>query len=133
MAGYADFAFYRDTYLGKAIAEADFPRLAMRASQIIDLVTYQRALPIITANTETDVIIDIKLATCAVAEEIQKTEQRDSQGGGVIASEKQGQYAVSYVEANDAKRSVEERYRQAASLYLLSTGLMYVGFYENER
>lgn len=133
MAGYADFAFYRDTYLGAAITEVDFPRLVMRASQIIDLVTYQRALPIITANTQTDVITDIKLATCAVAEAFQKTEQRDGQASGVIASEKQGQYAVSYVEANDAKLSAEERYRQAASLYLLSTGLMYVGFYENER
>lgn len=132
MAGYANFTFYAGTYLGNAIAEADFPRLSLRASEVLDRLTYQRALPVITAATDTSLIAAIKLATCAVADEYQKTEQREADGGGVIASERQGQYAVSYVEANDAKIAPEARYLNAARLYLGSTKLLYAGFYEDE-
>lgn len=132
MAGYANFTFYAGTYLGIAIAEADFPRLALRASEIIDRLTYQRAAEIVAAATDTETINAIKLATCAVADEYLITEQRAADGGGVIASERQGQYAVSYVEANDAKLSTDARYLNAAKLYLGQTKLLYAGFYEDE-
>ena len=51
----------------------------------------------------------------------------------MIASEKQGQYSVSYVEANDAKLSAEARYIKTARLYLSHTKLMYAGLNEDER
>jgi len=132
MAGYADYTFYINTYLGISIALADFPRLATRASEIIDRLTYRRTAAIIEAETESDLITAIKLATCAVADEYQKTEQRAAEGGGVIASERQGQYAVSYVEAQDAKLSADARYLNAAKLYLGQITLLYAGFYEDE-
>lgn len=132
MAGYADYAFYTGTYLGIAIAEADFPRLATRASEIIDRLTFQRSAAIVSEGTDTALINAIKLATCAVADEFQKTEQREADGGGVIASERQGQYAIAYVEANDAKLSADARYLNAARLYLGQTKLLYAGFYEDE-
>jgi hypothetical protein len=51
----------------------------------------------------------------------------------VIASEKQGQYAVTYVEADDARLSADARISKAARLYLGNTPLMFAGFNENER
>jgi hypothetical protein len=43
MANYADYTFYTDDYLGTAIAEADFPALALRATAVIDAITFGRA------------------------------------------------------------------------------------------
>ena len=40
---YADFTYYTNTYFGTAIAASDFPRMALRASAVIDRITFQRA------------------------------------------------------------------------------------------
>ena len=40
---YADYEFYKTEYFGVAISEADFPRLARRASSYIDYITMGRA------------------------------------------------------------------------------------------
>ena len=40
---YADYDFYANTDFGRVIAEADFPRLALRGSQYIDYITQGRA------------------------------------------------------------------------------------------
>ena len=40
---YADFSFYKDTYLGRSINEEDFSRLALRASSFLDYYTQGRA------------------------------------------------------------------------------------------
>ena len=133
MAVYAEFSFYTDTYLGNAITEADFPRLALRASMVIDRLTFQRTAAVIEADTESDLINAIQMATCAVAEEIQKNENREAGETGVIASEKQGQYTVTYVEADDARQTADARIRKAARLYLAHTPLMFAGFNEDER
>ena len=68
MAAYADYTYYPGTFLGTAIASTVFPRLALRASLMIDRLTFTRAAPVITANTDTATIDLIKMATCAVAE-----------------------------------------------------------------
>ena len=133
MAVYADFAFYTGTYLGTAIAEADFPRLALRAGMFIDRLTFQRTAAVVEDGTDPDLINAVQMATCAVAEEIQKNEQREAGETGVIASEKQGQYAVTYVEADDARLSADARIRKAARFYLAHTPLMFAGIYEDER
>jgi hypothetical protein len=123
---YTDFDFYEDTYLGNAIAEADFPRLALNASAVIDLLTFNRAAAIVTAGTETDTIEKIELATCAVADVLKKIE--DS-GGQVVQSESVGRASVTYAKpvSQDAQAF------SAAKLYLWPTGLMYRGFTADER
>ena len=133
MAVYADFSFYTENYLGNAITEADFPRLVLMASMVIDRLTFQRSSAVIEAGTDLGLITAIKMATCAVAEEILKTEQREAGETGVIASEKQGQYAVAYVEADDARQTSDARYRRAARFYLSHTTLMFAGLNEDER
>ena len=37
---YADYKFYTENYGGKSVAEGDFPRLAAKASALIDRLTF---------------------------------------------------------------------------------------------
>lgn len=127
MATYVDYTYYTDTYLGTAIASADFAAWALRASATIDRLTFNRAAAIITADTDATKVTAIKMATCAVAETLQ------SQAGtpdGTIASESVGRHSVTYVEGST--KSKERAQSDAANLYLASTGLMYRGFYAGE-
>ena len=121
---YADYTHYTDVYLGNAIAEADFPRLALRASAQIDRLTYNRAA------TDTDNTTAIKNAMCAVAEEIQRQEQSDNVDG--ITSESQGQYSVSYGTNSNRARSNQTKIVDTAKLWLETTGLMFAGFASGE-
>ena len=41
---YADYAYYTDSYGGKAIKQEDFPRLAAKASAYLDNITFGRTL-----------------------------------------------------------------------------------------
>lgn len=121
---YADFTYYEDTYLGNVIAEADFPRLALRASAQIDRLTFGRAA------TDTNNETAIKNAMCAVAEEIYAIENSDS--SEYVTSESQGQYSVSYDPSSVEGRTDTERYSDAAKVYLENTGLMFGGFNSDE-
>src|SRR5699024_6955276 len=58
------YEYYTTTYLGTAIDEANFPRLALRASTFLDYYTQGRA----AQNPDLDVL---KMACCAVAEQYQ--------------------------------------------------------------
>jgi len=129
MAAYADYLFYTSTYLGNAIAESDFPRLAQRASEVIDQITFNRAAAVIVAVTDTTTISSIKKATCAVAEQYQTNE---AGAGGGIQSETVGRYSVTYVKGAQALLSDQEKLVNAAKRYLGSTGLMFPGFLEGE-
>ncbi len=127
---YATYSYYTSTFLGTAIAEADFPRLALRASAHIDRVTFNRAAAIITANTETDNVTAIKNATCEVAEEIQRQESAANVDG--VTSESQGQYSVSYGANSNRAKSNQSKIETAARLWLENTFLMFGGFNTGE-
>ena len=102
---YADYAFYTNTYQGNAIAEADFTRLAARASAYINSITRGRV-----PNPAPE---SVKLATCAVAEAWQTNEQ-----GGELQSQTVGPWSRTYA----AKvKSPEARLYEAAALYLDSS------------
>jgi hypothetical protein len=128
MAAYADYTYYNGTYLGSAIAEADFPALALRASAVIDQITFNRAAPVVTADTDADTIDLIKKATCAVADELNA--QASESSTGVVQSESVGRHRVTYV--TGSVRTQASRQSDAARLYLGSTGLMYRGFASGE-
>ena len=117
---YVDYAFYSTTYHGTAIAPSDFDRLAERASAAIDFMTFDRAAAVV----DTAVIDKIKMATCAVAEEIQI---QDASTGDGITSERLGNYAVTYAAGSKAAMTNEAKQAQAARLYLWSTDLMFPG------
>jgi len=126
MASYADYTYYINTFLGDAIAETDFPRLALQASQVIDRVTFQRAADEIVVAT----INKIKMAMCAVADELQKQESNDSADG--VASESQGQYSISYAANSNRMKSNQSKLETAAMLWLDGTALMFAGFNSGE-
>lgn len=65
---YVDYDFYTESYYGNVVPEADFDRLADRASDFIDTVTYGKledGLP-----TERKSLKRLKKAVCAVAEKM---------------------------------------------------------------
>ena len=61
---YADYEYYKNTYLGTAIKEDDFPRLSLRASSFLDYYTQGKA----AKNADLDAL---KMACCAIAEQYQ--------------------------------------------------------------
>ena len=121
---YADFTYYSATYLGTTIAEADFPRLALRASAVIDQITFGRAA------TDTENTNAIKNAMCAVAEEIQTQESAGSVDG--ITSESQGRYSVSYGSNSSKTKSNQSKLEDAAKVWLANTFLLFGGFNSGE-
>lgn len=121
MAVYANYTFYTEQFMGTAIAQPDFDRLAMRASVLIDQVTFDRAAAVVAAGTDTDTVDKVKMATCAVAEMLHKDESE----GGEIQSERVGNLSVTYVKG--PARSLISRTREEAKPYLWDTYLMYGG------
>lgn len=131
MAAYATYTYYTTTYLGTQITpQAEFDRLSLRASAWIDRLTFQRVAAIVTAGTETANIDLIRMATCAVAEDIQRAETAG--GADAIKSEAIGQNSVSYADTSSKMNTAGETYMQTAALYLGSTGLMFPGFAAGE-
>lgn len=130
MAVYADFTFYSTQYLGTAIAEADFPALALRASAYIDRITFGRVAAIITADTETTTINLIKMAVSNVAEELQTIATEVVTG--YITSETVGSHSVTYASGYTSELSTNDRLTAAANLWLEGTYLMFGGFNSEE-
>lgn len=121
---YADYTYYTSTYYGTLIPTGDFTRVSARASEWIDRLTFGRAASDIDNTTA------IKKAMCAVADDLYSIEQDG--GADAIQSESIGSSSITYAE-NSARRMVkEQRLKNAAKMYLGSTGLMYPGFESGE-
>ena len=110
---YADFQYYKDTFLGNVIEEIEFPRLSLRASEYIDAHT-GGVIPRLSAIPE-----EVQKATCAVAEKIQTYESEAE-----VASESVGSYSVTYKTSN---ATYEQELGKVLRLYLGNTGLLYRG------
>ena len=121
---YADYLFYSTQYLGTAIAEVDFPALALRASAVIDAITFNRAVD------DTENVTAVKNAMCAVAEELQRQQQAGGADG--IQSESQGRYSVAFAKNSDKMKSNQTKLEDAARVWLGNTGLMFAGFATGE-
>lgn len=111
----ATHTYYRTTYLGELIPEAQFPRLSARALAYIDRITFGR---LAASSTLPDAA---KQAQCAVADVLYRAEQ----DGGVITAESSGSYSRSL--GTQPGESVGRRMHDAAVLYLAGTGLLYRG------
>lgn len=121
---YADWTFYSTTYLGTEIIQAEFPALALRASVIIDMLTFNRA----AAETDTELVTKIKFAVCAVADELKA---QITQPGG-IESERVGNHSVTYAKTSEMQLSNHQKLSGAARVFLANTGLMFLGFASGE-
>lgn len=63
---YADYEFYTTSYFGSVVPEADFPRLAERASDFVDTMTFDRLVDGLPTNKRSRK--RIKKAVCSLAE-----------------------------------------------------------------
>lgn len=126
---YADYTFYTSSFRGSAIGEADFPRLALRASQFLDYYTMGKA-------KNFPELENLKMACCAIAEKYQVVEKAEQSAtaslsdGGSLKSESVGSYSVSY-QTSGEKISAAEAARNGIAavtrMYLGGTGLLYRG------
>lgn len=130
---YADYDFYTNEYFGRAISEADFPRLALRGSQYIDYITQGRAEA--KANLEA-----VKMCCCELAEECQTIEAAQElaqkslaagSDGQEVQSETVGSWSRSYRSGSDSAQSAaqvaadsKDELYSIAQRYLARTGLL---------
>lgn len=63
---YADYEFYTTSYFGSVVPETDFPRLAERASDFVDTMTFDRLVDGLPKNERSQK--RIKKAVCSLAE-----------------------------------------------------------------
>lgn len=63
---YTDYEFYTTSYFGSVVPETDFPRLAERASDFVDTMTFDRLVDGLPENERSQK--RIKKAVCSLAE-----------------------------------------------------------------
>lgn len=106
---YADFTYYSTEYAGKLVQSADFPRMARKASRLLDVITTGKlkfAFPTVMEDMQA-----VKDCQCELAELLTRVEQYqntalESMGavtqtdgtvkGKVISSVSSGSESVSY-------------------------------------
>jgi hypothetical protein len=125
---YADWSWYSGTFKGAEIAEADFDRLIIRASAMIDNFTLNRAATYYPTNP-----LPLQHAACAVAEVIQRFD-RLSRGTDAkpIVTETNDGFSQTYAQPLDpdsvsGQQAFQARAYAAAKMYMSWTGLLYTG------
>ena len=120
---YADYEFYTTSYFGSAVPETDFARLAERASDFIDTMTFNRLVDGLPTNERSQK--RIKKAVCSLAElmyQIELAEKNainqasanltDTNVGnistGVVTSVSSGSESISYATPQQIGSSAKE-------------------------
>lgn len=97
---YIDFAYYSETFMGTLVDASDFPRLADRASDIIDALVSK---PVPLTNGAADA--DVKKATAYQVEVLAAQGGVDAVTGyasGLVGSESLGNHSISVSGGNNA-------------------------------
>lgn len=108
---YATYEFYTISFRGNLIPQADFDRLAERASEYIDFCTFGKAKKYLEDDK-------VKKCCCALAEAFQIEEKSQGKTGETV-----GKWSVSY----SAKDEADKRKADIIKRYLWLTGLLYTG------
>lgn len=124
---YVDYDYYKNEFYGTAIAEADFPGLAVKAFQMVDYYTSGRARTAIG-----DDLTAVKNATCALAEIIQDESRLTAatfsgDRASQVQSETVGSWSRSYGSAaatGTDLEMIEGRKREAMMMWLGNTGML---------
>lgn len=120
---YADYDFYTTSCFGSVVPEADFPRLAERASDFVDLMTSDRLVDGLPTNGRSQK--RIKKAVCSLAELMYQIElaeknainQASANGTdinvgnistGVVTSVSSGSESISYATPQQIGASAKE-------------------------
>jgi hypothetical protein len=125
---YADWTWYSGTFKGTEIVEADFDRLIIRSSAMLDGFTFNRAEAYYATNP-----LPLQHAACAVAEVIRRFE-RLSRGvdSKPIVTETNDGFSQTYAQPLDpdsAKglQTFQVQAYAAAEMFMRWTGLLYTG------
>lgn len=126
MVAYIDEVFYNDVYLGNPIPSNDFKRIALRASEDVNSMTYGRIERAGFSSFSASIQEQIKMATCAIAEARYELKKITDDTGGVLkSSESVPDYSYS-IDLTSIKKNKAEAYKRAWN-YLLPTNLVYAG------
>ena len=120
---YADYDFYTTSYFGLVVPETDFPRLAERASNFVDLMTSDRLVDGLPTNKRSQK--RIKKAVCSLAELMYQIELAEKnaisqasagatdmnvghKSTGVVTSVSSGSESISYATPQQIGASAKE-------------------------
>ena len=120
---YADYEFYTTSYFGSVVPETDFPRLAEKASDFIDTMTFNRLVDGLPTNERSQK--RIKKTVCSLAElmyQIELAEKNainqasasatDANAGGkstgIVTSVSSGSESISYATPQQIGASAKE-------------------------
>lgn len=121
---YADYEFYTTSCFGSVVPETDFPRLAERASEFVDTMTFDRLVDGLPANERSQK--RIKKAVCSLAELMYQIELAEKNatnaavsgtstvigsGGsttGIVTSVSSGSESISYATSQQIGASAKE-------------------------
>ena len=120
---YADYDFYTESYYGNVVPEADFDRLAARASDFIDTLTFDNLVDGLPADKRSQK--RIKKAVCSLAElmyQIELAEKNainqasanvtdtnaDGKSTGIVTSVSSGSESISYATPQQIGASAKE-------------------------
>lgn len=81
---YADYDFYTTSYFDSVVPETDFPRLAERASDFVDIMTFDRLVDGLPKNERSQK--RIKKAVCSLAELMYQIELAEKNATNATAS-----------------------------------------------
>ena len=81
---YADYEFYTTSYFGSVVPETDFPRLAEKASDFIDTMTFNRLVDGLPTNEHSQK--RIKKVVCSLAELMYQIELAEKNAANAAAS-----------------------------------------------
>lgn len=81
---YADYDFYTTSCFGSVVPETDFPRLAERASDFVDTMTFDRLVDGLPTNERSHK--RIKKAVCSLAELMYQIELAEKNAANAAAS-----------------------------------------------
>lgn len=134
---YADYEYYTNTYIGTAIKEDEFQRLALRASSYLDYYTQGRA----QSNADLDAV---KMCCCALAEQYHSIETAKTlaqkilavaaESGMELQSETVSAWSRSYRSGGESAQNAlkteadgKAMLGEIARQYLSYTGMIYRG------
>ena len=120
---YVDYDFYTESYYGNVVPEADFPRLAERASDFVDLMTSDRLANGLPTDERSQK--RIKKAVCSLAEKMYQIELAEKnainqasasvtdtnvghKSTGVVTSVSSGSESISYATPQQIGASAKE-------------------------
>lgn len=120
---YADYEFYTTSYFGSAVPETDFQRLAERASDFVDTMTFDRLVDGLPTNERLQK--RIKKAVCSLAELMYQIELAEknainqassnvtdtnvgNKSTGVVTSVSSGSESISYATPQQIGASAKE-------------------------